>query len=61
MSGDRLEVRARPEFFADLDRQLPSERGPNGEPSTGDFQVFELLVIVDTFATGFTKLPELIP
>ena len=28
---------------------------------SGDFQVFESLVIVDTFATGFTNLPELIP
>lgn len=61
MNGERLEVRARPEFFADLDRQLPSERGANGEPSSGDFQVFELLVIVDTFATSFATLPELIP
>jgi hypothetical protein len=25
-------------FFEDLDRQLGAERGPNGEPSTNDFQ-----------------------
>ncbi len=37
MSGDRREVRATLDFFHDLDRQLPSERGPNGEPSTSDF------------------------
>jgi hypothetical protein len=61
LNGERLEVRARPEFFADLDRQLPSERGTNGEPSSGDFQVFELLIIVDTFATSFATLPDLIP
>lgn len=61
MSNDRLEVRAALEFFADLDRQLPAERGPQGEPSTNDFQVFELLVIVERFAVGFADLPELIP
>jgi len=38
VSGERREVRATLDFFQDLDRQLPSERGPNGEPSTSDFQ-----------------------
>ena len=47
-------------FFEDLDRQLPSERGPNGEPSTNDFQTYELLEIVDEFAEDFDQLPELI-
>ena len=61
MTGDRREVRATLEFFADLDRQLPSERGPHGEPSTNDFQVFELLVIIERFASDFASLPELIP
>jgi hypothetical protein len=61
LRDERREVRARLDFFAALDRQLPSVRGPNGEPSVGDFQVFELLTIVDKFATGFTSLPELIP
>ena len=60
MSQDRRTVRATVEFFHDLDRQLRSERGPNGEPSTNDFQTFELLEIVDRFATGFDDLPELI-
>jgi len=54
-------VRATAGFFEDLDRQLPSERGPDGEPSAHDFQVFELLQVVDRFATGFDGLPELIP
>ena len=49
------------DFFQDLDRQLPTERGPNGEPSTYDFQSFELLRIVERFATGFQDLAELIP
>jgi hypothetical protein len=61
VSGERREVRATLEFFQDLDRQLRSERGPAGEPSTNDFQTFELLEIVERFATGFDELPELIP
>ena len=59
--AERLTVRATASFFEDLDRQLPSHRGPNGEPSANDFQVFELLRVVDRFATGFDELPELIP
>jgi len=61
VSEARRIVRATESFFKDLDRQLQSERGPNGEPSTNDFQVFELLRIVDRFATNFEDLPELIP
>jgi hypothetical protein len=53
-------VRATPRFFEDLDRQLRSERGPNGEPSANDFQVFELIRIVDRFAVDFDVLPRLI-
>ena len=60
MSGERREVRATLDFFHDLDRQLPSERGPNGEPSASDFQTFELLEIVEKFAVGFEDLPALI-
>jgi hypothetical protein len=61
LTEERLVVRATLAFFADLDRQLRAERGPNGEPSTNDFQAFELLEIVERFATGFWRLPELIP
>ncbi len=61
MTERRLVVRATTDFFRDLDRQLPGERGPHGEPSTHDFQAFELLRIVERFATGFKDLPELIP
>lgn len=60
MSGERRAVRATAGFFGDLDRQLRPERGPKGEPSTNDFQTFELLRIVERFATGFDELPELI-
>lgn len=58
---DRRPVRATYGFFEDLDRQLSSERGPNGEPSTADFQTIELLRVVDRFAVRFDDLPELIP
>lgn len=61
MSSRRYEVRGAASFFEDLDRRLPNERGPNGEPSRTDFQTFELLNIVERFATGFDDLPELIP
>ena len=61
MSGERRKVRARLDFFHDLDRQLLSERGPDGEPSTSDFQTFELLDIVEKFALDFDVLPALIP
>ena len=60
MSSTRRVVRATPRFFEDLDRQLRAERGPNGEPSTNDFQVFELIRIVDRFAVEFDDLPRLI-
>ena len=53
MTAARRTVRATPRFFADLDRQLPTERGPNGEPSTNDFQVLDLLRIVERFAIGW--------
>lgn len=54
-------VRATPDFFAHLDSQLGDERGPHGEPSAADFQAYELLPIVEEFATGWDALPELIP
>lgn len=58
---ERRTVRATSAFFDDLDSQLDTERGENGEPSTNDFQTFELLEIVEAFAAGFDGLPELIP
>ena len=61
MSVGRRTIRATARFFHDLDRQLPAERGPNGEPSTNDFQVLDLLRIIDEFATRWDDLPELIP
>jgi len=60
-SAGRRRVRATTDFFQDLDRQLPAERGSDGRPSRADFQAYELLSIVERFATGFDDLPELIP
>ena len=56
----RRTVRATRAFFDDLDRQLPAERGPGGQPSRGDFQSQELLEIVEAFASGFDDLPPLV-
>lgn len=50
MSAERRVVRPTAGFFDDLDRQLGPERGPSGEPSTNDFQVFELFRIIDLLA-----------
>lgn len=60
MSSTRRVVRATPRFFEDLDRQLRPERGPYGEPSKNDFQVFELIRIVDRFAVEFDDSSRLI-
>lgn len=61
MTESRRVVRVTLRFFEDLDRQLTSDRGPQGEPSTADFQAFELVEIIDRFATDFYGLPQLIP
>jgi hypothetical protein len=61
VSGDRRTVRTTQQFFEDLDRQLPPERGPHGEPSAHDFQVYELLRVVEQFATEFDSMAALIP
>jgi hypothetical protein len=61
LTGDRRTVRTTQRFFEDLDRQLRQERGPHGEPSVHDFQVYELLRVVEQFAVGFDALAELIP
>lgn len=57
----RRVVRASPDFVASLDAQLGDERGPDGEPSSSDFEAYELLSIIEEFATGSDDLPEYIP
>ena len=53
---DRRTVRATSELFDDPDRQLPAERGANGEPSRRDFEVFELLPLVDEIAERWDEI-----
>jgi hypothetical protein len=60
VSQPRRRVRVTDSFFEQLDQLLPSDRGPNGEPSATDFLVIDLPSIVDHFATGFDALPEVI-
>lgn len=58
VAADRRVVRVTSQFFADLDAQMPSERGGQGQPSTTDFVVLDLPAVVDRFATDFDSLPE---
>ncbi len=60
MATDRRVVRVAPAFFEQLDQQLGSDRGPNGEASATDFLVFDLPTIVDEFAARFDELQEAI-
>lgn len=58
MAADRRVVRVSTAFFDQLDRQLGTNRGNEGEPSATDFLVIDLPVIVERFATDFERLPE---
>lgn len=60
MRPARRDVRPTRDFCLDLDRQLPAQRGPRGEPSRTD-QTHDLLLILDRFATGWDDLPQPIP
>jgi len=57
----RRTVRVDQAFFDDLDRQLGSDRGPNGEPSSTDFIVIDLPTVVEEFAERFDALPIAYP
>lgn len=59
-NADRKIVTISHEVFDELDEILGSERGPDGRPSVNDFLAHDLITIVDTFATSFEELPELI-
>jgi len=59
--SSRRAVRVDQAFFDDLDLQLGSDRGPNGEPSSTDFIVIDLPTIVDEFADNFDALPFAYP
>ena len=59
--AERRTVRATPDFFALIDAQLGDERGPNDEPTSAEFEAYELLAIIEKFATGWDSLPEQVP
>ena len=44
--------------FDSIDEVLPPDRGPNGEPSAGDFVANELPAIIERSAVGFDELPQ---
>ena len=56
----RREIRVAPGFFDQVDAQLGSDRGPNGEPSATDFIALDLPVIIGYVAEQFDDLPEVI-
>jgi len=46
----RRVVRVLTSLFEQLEVQLPSERGPKGEPTVAEFAASDLLNIVEAFA-----------
>ena len=60
MTPARRRIRVADGFFDQLDQLLPTDRGPNGEPSVTDFLVIDLPAVVDRFATDVDALPEII-
>ena len=61
MTSPRRDVRPTRDFYLALERQLPADRGPAGQPSRADFQFHELVPILTRFATGWDGLPRLVP
>jgi hypothetical protein len=54
-------VRVMPELYRQLEAQLPTERGPRGEPTVAEFAASDLLDIVDIFAEQWDDLLKGIP
>lgn len=52
----RKVVRVTADFFVLLDRQLPQDRGPAGEPTVAEFVAGDLVEIIEAFATGWDEL-----
>ena len=61
MSKPLRDVRPTRQFYADLHRQLPAERGEDGTPSRVDFELYDLVDILDSFGREWDDLPPLIP
>jgi hypothetical protein len=47
----RRTVRVGASFFDDLDAALPSERSTTGTPSTADFLLYEMPLVIERLAT----------
>ena len=54
-------VRPSRQFYADLHRQLGADRGPAGEPSRVDFELHDLVMILQAFTNDWDDLPRPIP
>lgn len=50
-----------PAVFADLDAQLPADRGHAGQPARRDFTEYELPAIREAFSTRFKSLAQPVP
>ena len=50
-----------PELYRQLEAQLPTARGPRGEPTVAEFAASDLLDIVDIFAEQWDDLLKGIP
>ena len=57
MAARRI-VKITTSFEADIDAQLPEERGADGQPSRLDFLLYELPTIMEVFATRYDQLPN---
>lgn len=53
----RRVVRVLTSLFEQLEVQLPSERGPKGEPTAAEFAASDLLNIVEAFSMLWDELP----
>lgn len=54
----RRVVRVTAGFFVLLDRQLPDQRGPHGEPTAAEFAAGDLMDLVEEFATTWDTLAK---
>jgi hypothetical protein len=61
VTGPIRRVRPTRQFYADLRQQLGAERGQAGEPSQVDFELHDLIMILETFTNDWDTLPRLIP
>ena len=54
-------VRFLPQFFDELDSQLPDQRSADGAPSAADFLLYDLPSIRDLLASDFERYTLAVP